>query len=118
LIQKSKFPENDAFTNSLITNDEIIAVNQKGNKPKEVFTKDEKTVWMSKNANNSTNVALFNRGKEKQKVEVNLSDLGLDASKTYKIRDLWNNKGIGQVSGSFYVEINSHGAGMYLISSL
>jgi alpha-galactosidase len=118
LMFGGNLPENDAFTNSLITNDEIIAVNQKGNKPKEVFTKGEKTVWVSNNANNSTNVAFFNRGKEKQKVEVNLAELGLDASKTYKIRDLWSKKDIGRVSGSFSAEINSHGAGMYLISSL
>lgn len=117
LMFGGNLPENDAFTNSLITNQEIIAVNQKGMSPNEVFTRDEQTVWMSKNANNSINLAFFNRGKEKQKIEINLAELGLDASKTYKIRDLWGKKDIGEVSKSFSTEINSHGAGMYLIYS-
>ena len=118
LMFGGNLPENDAFTNSLITNKEIIAVNQKGMSPKEVYTRDEKTVWMSKNANKSLNFALFNRSKNTENIEINLSELGLDALKKYQIRDLWSNKNLGVFTGSFSAQINSHGAGMYLISLL
>lgn len=47
------------------------------------------------------------------KIPVNLKDMGL--SDTYLITDLWSGKVVGQFSGEFAPEINSHGAGLYKI---
>ena len=115
LMFGGNLPENDAFTNSLITNTEILAVNQKGMSPKEVFTRDEKTVWMSKNADNSINVAIFNRSNEEKDIEISLNELGLDTSKKYQIRDLWAKQNVGEIAGTLKAKVNSHGAKIFKI---
>jgi alpha-galactosidase len=115
LMYGGNLPENDNFTNSLIMNEEVLALNQKANSPKEVYDKNKRTVWMSKNANQSVNVGLFNRDSKTLKIEVSLNELGLDPNKKYKIRDLWKKQDVGEVKGSFAFDINSHGAGLYQI---
>ena len=47
------------------------------------------------------------------KIAINLNDMEL--SDTYTITDLWSGKVVGQFSGEFVPEINSHGAGLYKI---
>ena len=50
---------------------------------------------------------------EPRSVSVSLSDLGY--SGPVKVRDLWNHKDLGTATGAFAREINSHGAGLYLL---
>lgn len=119
LMFGGNLPENTDFVNSLITNDEIIAVNQQGIAPKEVYRKDEKIVWMSKVPNSTAiNVALFNHGKETKNVDVTFEQLGLNPKAKYTVRDLWKKQEVGVVKGTFAQLINSHGAGMYLITEV
>ena len=49
----------------------------------------------------------------REKVSVNLKQLGIDSSCT--ITDLWTGKVLGKFSGEFAPEINRHGAGLYKI---
>ena len=44
-------------------------------------------------------------------ISVSLTDLGFSGS--VKVRDLWNQKNLGNFKGAFAREINSHGAGLY-----
>lgn len=118
LMFGGNLPENTDFINSLITNDEVLAVNQKGNRPKEVYNKNGHTIWMSFNNDDSINLAIFNRTENNSNITVNLADLGLDQKKKYKIRSLWSKQDLGVFKGSFSQSINSHGAGMYRIEKL
>lgn len=52
--------------------------------------------------------ALANAPRE---ISVALNELGLPDSAT--VRDLWNRKDLGVVTGKFTQTINSHGAGLY-----
>jgi hypothetical protein len=47
-------------------------------------------------------------------VSVSLVDLGFTGNA--KVRDLWNHKDLGSVSGQFTAVINSHGAGLYRLT--
>ena len=40
-------PDNDEFTLELITNDEVLAVNQKASRSKELFTRDNQVAWVA-----------------------------------------------------------------------
>jgi alpha-galactosidase len=115
LMFGGNLPENDSYTLSLISNPEVIALNQKAQKPKEVYDVNKKTVWMSTNSDKTVNVGLFNRTEKPEEIEVKLADLGLDANKTYLLRDLWSKKDIGTIKGSFIQNIHSHGSGLYSI---
>ena len=116
LMFGGNLPENTEFTDKLITNDEILAVNQQGQKPRQVYFQDEKVVWTSENPDAMTrNVALFNHGSSAQQVSVTFAQLGLDPKKKYAVRDLWKNQDLGTMKGNLTQKINSHGAGMYLL---
>lgn len=89
----------DDFGLELLTNREVIAVNQAGRPAQPVSTKTNKQVWYSLNADSSYTVALFNLGTTEANMTVNFADLGLDG--TAKVRDLWAKKNLGEFSANF-----------------
>lgn len=110
-------PSNDEFTLSLLTNDEVLAVNQKSSGNKQLFNRENKISWVDDAADsNDKYLALFNFGDGNEPVDitVKLSELGF-AGKC-AVRDLWQHKQVGIFDGSFTTKINRHGAGLYRVS--
>jgi hypothetical protein len=61
LIMGGDMPDNDAFTLALMTNDEVIAVNQKSTNNKQLFNANNKVAWVADVPESSDKyVALFN----------------------------------------------------------
>jgi hypothetical protein len=61
LIVGANLPDNDAFTLSLLTNDEVIAVNQASSNNHQVFNSSNHVAWVADVAgSNDKYVALFN----------------------------------------------------------
>jgi alpha-galactosidase len=98
----------DAYGLELLTNPEVIAVNQAGRPAQPVSTKTNRQVWYSLNADSSYTVALFNLGTTEANMTANWADLGLDGSAT--VRDLWAKKNLGQfTSGYTAATVPPHG---------
>jgi alpha-galactosidase len=100
----------DEFTLSLLTNDEVIAVNQDplGKQAGRVSKDDEgHEVWAKDLEDGSKAVGLFNRGEFPATVTAKFDDLKLTGSQT--IRDLWRQKDVGTMSGEYDVEVPRHG---------
>ena len=94
----------DSYGLELLTNREVIAVNQAGRPAQPVSTKTNKQVWYSLNADSSYTVALFNLGTTEANMTVNWSDLGLNGSA--KVRDLWAKKDLsGTHQSSFTADV-------------
>jgi hypothetical protein len=89
----------DSYGLELLTNREVIAVNQAGRPAQPVSTKTNRQVWYSLNADSSYTVALFNLGTTEADMTVNFADVGLDGSA--KVRDLWAKKDLGDFKSSF-----------------
>ncbi|GAB2651097.1 hypothetical protein GCM10009743_28960 [Kribbella swartbergensis] len=89
----------DPYGLELLTNREVIAVNQAGRPAQPVSTKTNRQVWFALNPDNTYTVALFNLGQTASDMTVNWSDLGLDG--TAKVRDLWAHKELGQFTSGF-----------------
>jgi alpha-galactosidase len=89
----------DSYGLSLLTNPEVIGVNQAGRPAQPVSTKTNRQVWYSLNPDNSYTVALFNLGQTDADMTVNWSDLGLTGPA--KVRDLWARKDLGQFASGF-----------------
>lgn len=100
----------DPFTLGLLTNDEVLEVNQDplGNAAKRLVKRGTSEVWAKKMADGSLAVGLFNRGDEETQVSVNWSDLGLTGS--HKVRDLWRQKNLGKKAAGFETAVRRHGA--------
>ncbi|MFI6679560.1 X2-like carbohydrate binding domain-containing protein [Kribbella sp. NPDC050470] len=89
----------DSYGLELLTNREVIAVNQAGRPAQPLSTKTNRQVWFSLNEDNSYTVALFNLGQTDADMTVNWADLGLDGAA--KVRDLWAHKDLGQFASGF-----------------
>ena len=107
----------DDFTRGLLTNDEVLAVNQTGSVPRELFLRLGQAAWMSDAPGGGKFVALFNLsgGIGKADVAVKFSDLGLTGP--CRVRDLWAHQDLGEFAGSFSRQLPGHGAGMFKIES-
>src|SRR5579863_3052372 len=89
----------DAWTLSLLTNPEVIAVDQhsSGNHP--VISTADTVVWLAQAGSGSPEsadryLAVFNRNAAKTVVHFEWKDVAL-TGKTYKLRDLWEHKELG-----------------------
>jgi alpha-galactosidase len=106
----------DPFTLSLLTNPEVIAVNQASAGNRQVSRKDDLIVWVAEVPDSSDRyVALFNaRNNDNSPVTVSFSELGLSGK--VKARDLWKRQDLGEFSGEFSQTLPPHGAGLYRVS--
>ncbi|MFG1911367.1 X2-like carbohydrate binding domain-containing protein [Kribbella sp. NPDC048928] len=89
----------DSYGLEMLTNPEVIGVDQAGRPAHPVSTKTNRQVWFALNPDNSYTVALFNLGQTDADMTVNFVDLGLDGSA--KVRDLWARKDVGSYASSF-----------------
>ncbi|HEX8300754.1 glycoside hydrolase family 27 protein [Sphingomonas sp.] len=105
----------DAATLALLTNREVIAVNQasSGNQPH--FVEDYTRVWSARAPGGGRYVALFNTGKGARDVGVELSVLGLAGRARVRVRDLWVGADDGVATGRLVRSLPSHGAGLYWV---
>jgi alpha-galactosidase len=105
----------DDFTLGLLTNDEIIEVDQDplGKPGYRVSKSGDSEVWMRKLEDGSIAVGLFNRDTTEQKVTASWTDLGITGKQ--KLRDLWRQKDIGSYSGNYSVNVPGRGVVMVKI---
>ena len=140
LIMGGNMPKNDDFTLSLMTNDEVLAVNQHSTNNKQVFARNNNTqfAWVGDVPGSKDKyLAVFNaapapppgRGRggpapapkpaadpaatQPANISVSLADIGL--TDPCKVRDLWAHKDLDTVSGTLSVTVNSHGAVLYRV---
>ncbi|MBO9707939.1 MAG: glycoside hydrolase family 27 protein [Caulobacter sp.] len=105
----------DAPTKALLTNPEVIAINQasSGNRPH--FIEDGMRIWTAKATNGDSYLALFNTGDKPREIGVTLKTVGLPAS--VAVRDLWSRSDAGRATGRFAVQLPRHGAGLYRLAA-
>jgi len=108
LMFGGNLPENRPLENNLITNEEVIAVNQQGENPKQAYKKDGSMVWMS-HVKGSTDiyVGMFNIADNAHKVTIDFSQLGIKGK--VSARDLWKHTELGVSKNQITQIINAHG---------
>ena len=111
----------DPFTLSLLTNAEVIAVDQNSTHNREWFNQEGLIGWTADAPGSGDKyVALFNTRDPKPDqtgapVSITFADLRLGNS--CRVRDLWTQKDLGTFERQFTPEIKWHGAGLYRITS-
>jgi len=118
----------DDFTLSLLTNDEVIAVDQNSIDNRELLERDGLYGWIADVPGSPDKyLAVFNtRAKPaggaqstdatsvSVSVPVKISELGF--TDVANFRDLWTHQDLGPVTNEFAPVINYHGAGLYRVS--
>jgi hypothetical protein len=99
----------DPFTLNLLTNDEILAINQDplGKQATPVIKKESMQVWVKELKDGTKAIGIFNLGDSTTSYILNLTEAGIPGKAT--LRDLWRQKDLGSFSGSFQAVIPSHG---------
>jgi hypothetical protein len=102
----------DAPTLALLTNRDVIAVNQRSTDNRPHFVEDGARIWSARPETGAGRyVALFNTTAAAMTVGLPLRELGLATTQT--VRDLWTGKVLPPATGRFEQRIPSHGAGLY-----
>lgn len=104
----------DAPTRALLTNRDVIAVNQASRENRPHFVADGVRVWTARAANGDPYVALFNTGARPREIAVRLHQLGLSGK--WRVQDLWSGRQDGRADGMLTRAIAAHGAGLYRLS--
>ncbi len=116
LMYGGDLPSNDAFSLSLMTNEEVIEVNQKGAHSRLLSSHGDQIVWVSGlPQSESKYVAVFNIDDHSpREIHVNFSSLGMPD--TCEIRDLWERKTLGKASRSYTFHVSPHASGLYRLT--
>ncbi|HOX76580.1 MAG TPA: NPCBM/NEW2 domain-containing protein [Bacteroidales bacterium] len=120
----------DEFTLNLLTNDEVLAVNQDELGRQAVCMKRDSgyEIWSKTLSDGSVAVGIFNTGlgspvdgfnweaggMPTKSITLNWEDLGL--SGVYTVRDLWRQKDIGQFGSVYTAEVPYHGVVLVKLS--
>lgn len=102
----------DDYTLSLVTNPEVINVNQNSEKPLFVYNKGGIAVWQTK-IENCTEVAVFNLSDEEKHYKLSFSDLGIENVRA--VRDLWARKDIPKCENDVAVSLKPHSSEFFEI---
>ena len=105
----------DEFTLNLLTNDEVLDVNQDplGKQAGRISVTDDLEVWAKDLEDGSKAVGMFNRGLLDSSVTAKWSDLCINGRHT--VRDLWQQKDLGEFTDQFTIQVPLHGAALVRI---
>lgn len=108
-------PENDAFTLSLLTNKDVIRLNQNSKNNREISYSDGVSIWGADDkTENIKYLAVLNTNDSEKTV---LLPVNAQEVKNGQLKDLWNNVPVQSGAKGFEVVVPAHGAGLvsYLV---
>ncbi|MFE7013492.1 alpha-galactosidase D [Streptomyces sp. NPDC057651] len=107
--------ELDSYGVSLLTNREVIALNQGSTPPaRPVTPSDAQQVWAARNANGGYTVALFNLSDAPASVTADWSALGFTGKAG--VRDLWNHENLGTYRNKVTQALPAHGSRLFTVT--
>jgi alpha-galactosidase len=108
----------DAFTKNLLTNDEVIAINQDpmGKQASRVYVDGRLEIWVKELEDGSKAVGLFNRGIFSKKINADWKAIGVEGQQL--LRDAWRQKYIGTFDKSFKTELPAHGVKLIIVKKV
>jgi alpha-galactosidase len=104
----------DSVGKRLVSNDEVIAIQQSGKPAKQVLG-GEQPVWASNLGNNSYYVGLFNLNATPAVIRFPWNLLGKAGA--LRVRDLWNHADLGSSGRVFSTTIQGHGSVLLKITA-
>lgn len=99
----------DDFTLNLLTNDEVLEINQDplARQAKSIYKNETVEIWAKELEDGSKAVGMFNLSNKEQSVKLNWSDLNIEGKQV--VRDLWRQKNLGTFKHKFEARVAVHG---------
>ena len=113
LMFGGNLPKTSEFTISLISNEEVLEVNQNSWNNRLLRGDVNQKIWVAENEK-GIYVALFNISDEEREITFNFSEVELSGKQS--LRDVWKKEDLFNVSDGFTAKVVPHGAKLYLIS--
>jgi len=118
LIFGGDLPSNDEATLQLITNDEVLAVDQKGAHGGAFAEGGDDIIWTADAAgSNAKYLAVFNAGDAKP-TQIRVDWPALKLPKKCTLRDLWAHKDLGTIEGGYTFTVEPHASGLYKLTPM
>ncbi|HVW19795.1 MAG TPA: GDSL-type esterase/lipase family protein [Opitutaceae bacterium] len=116
LILGADLTKLDGPTLSLLTDDEVLAVDQRGAGSRQLFRAGGRAAWVADIPGSAAKyLAVFNLNDgPPAPVGVRLADLGMGGEAA--VRDLWARADLAPAAGTFSPVLPAHGAGLYRLS--
>ena len=114
LIAGNDVAHMDAATRDILTNADVIAVDQDalGIQGRRVASTEGREVWMRPLADGGRAVILLNRTATPQRISASWTDLGYPADLSLRVRDLWQHADKGAFRAAYTVEVPPQAAVM------
>jgi hypothetical protein len=99
----------DEFTLSLLTNDEVLAIDQDalGKEARRAVKTDDYQVWIKELENGGKAIGIFNTSEKYKTITLKSSEAGLSGYS--KVRDVWEQKYLISSGNNFTVKVAPHG---------
>ncbi len=115
LIFGGDLPSNDKATNALISNDEVLAVDQRSSGNHQVFEGGNVRAWIADVPGGTDHyLAVFNLGDDVINVDLPWSKVGINAF-ILEVRDLWQRTSLGE-KDRLLVALRPHASALYRVS--
>ncbi len=115
LILGANLPHNDEWTISLLTNREVLAVDQHSIDNRPLITSNDLVMWSARPQHGpGTYLAIFNRSDSPLPIHLRWNEAGLVVGRAYKIRDLWEHKDLGAAT-TLRLTLRAHACALYRI---
>ncbi len=112
LIFGGDLPSNDPATTALITNEEVLQVDQNSHGGHQALDRGNVRAWVAEGAKpGKAYVAVFNLGDGDENIDLRWPELGIDAQ-TAQVRDLWQHRDLGANDG-VHVRVRPHASVLY-----
>jgi alpha-galactosidase len=108
--------DNDAWTLSLLTNDEVLAILKTSHSNRQLYRRGGRVAWTAAAADGGYYLAHFNLRDEPDMIETGLSEL--DMAGRFELRDLWERRDCGIVERRITTEIPGHGARLFKLAAV
>ena len=103
----------DAWTESLVTNAEVIGVNQRGHNEKQSSREGDLVIWTSDGEPGKHYLALFNLGDSSMQIDRPYNTMGMPKQQ-FVVRELWTNRvldtSLGPTARRIYETLPPHGS--------
>jgi len=112
LIFGGDLPSNDAATTALITNEEVLDVNQNSSGGHQVLDRGNIRAWVARSPRKDEQyIAVFNLGEVDQSANLSWDELGIPGA---WLRDLWTHKSV-RAADAFHATLKPHASALYKV---